>query len=254
MKKLLEEAALFRALAAAFRYPDAETRKTVTAMFAALHTGDGTRRRSVARADLLQRVEDAWSATDGAALESEYLRLFHGAGSCALRETAYGDGRRIAGRSAELADIAGFYRAFGLRVAERRPDLPDHLSAELELMSLLLLKEAYAISQGWTERRAIARDAQKEFLASHLGRWVGALADALAANDAPLIYLALVDVVGLAVRRQCRRFRIAPKLAEGRLPRDFMQDDGFDCPRAGGENANARETSDSPKAAEPLVH
>lgn len=231
MKKLLAEAALFRTLAAAFRYPDAETHETVAAMFTALHSSNGVRPGSSAHADLLREAEAAWSATDGAVLQSEYLRLFHGSGACALRETAYGDGRRIAGRPTELADIAGFYRAFGLKLAERRPDLPDHLSAELELMSVLLLKEAYALSQGWAEQRTVARDAAKEFLASHLGRWVGTLANALEENEAPLVYLALMDLVCLSVRRQCRRFRIAPKLAQGRLPPDFMQNDAFDCPR-----------------------
>lgn len=72
----------------------------------------------------------------------------------------------------EMADIAGFYRAFGFNfVAER----PDHICLELEFMRVLALKETMALQERDLERAELAVNAEKEFLSSHLGRWTEAL-------------------------------------------------------------------------------
>jgi TorA maturation chaperone TorD len=219
-----------------FRYPDAGVRTDLTAAFAELRTAQAGRVRLASWKTVFGTAEEAWNTADAAWLESEYVRLFLAGGPCPLRETAYGDGRRIAGRAYELADISGFYRAFGCRLSRDRAQVADHLSAELEFASVMLVKEAYAIAEGWEEQREITRNAVKDFFEYHLGRWVRALADALAEHDPPAVYTALVDLTCAAVAGQCRRFRITPELAEGRLPRDFMQAEVFDCPQVAAES------------------
>ena len=72
----------------------------------------------------------------------------------------------------EMADIAGFYKAFGVFVEAERP---DYLSMELEFMRLLALKEAKATVISDMENREICHNAQKKFLESHLGRWTATL-------------------------------------------------------------------------------
>ncbi|MGD2079888.1 MAG: molecular chaperone TorD family protein [Nitrospirota bacterium] len=72
----------------------------------------------------------------------------------------------------EMADVAGFYRAFGL---EFEGDRADHLCMELEFMRLLALKEARALLDGEGDNAEICVSAQREFMGSHLGRWVGSL-------------------------------------------------------------------------------
>lgn len=72
----------------------------------------------------------------------------------------------------EMADIAGFYRAFGFNFEGERP---DHLCLELEFMRILSLKEAMAIQKGDQEKFDITINAEKEFLSSHIGRWTEAL-------------------------------------------------------------------------------
>lgn len=75
--------------------------------------------------------------------------------------------------SVEMADVAGFYRAFGL---DFPGDRPDHISMELEFMRVVTMKEAKALMDGDKENAEICISAQKSFLSAHLGRWYALLA------------------------------------------------------------------------------
>jgi len=81
----------------------------------------------------------------------------------------------------------------------------DHLCIELEFMSVLAAKEAYAIQQNLdAEPLAIVRDAQRDFLREHLGRWSPAFGRRLrAAADGPLA--ALGDFLRAFVEAECAR-------------------------------------------------
>jgi len=73
-------------------------------------------------------------------------------------------------KTQNLADVAGFYRAFGLQI-QGGTERVDHLSVELEFFSYLCLKEAYAAQREASEDVEITLSAQKKFLEEHLGRW-----------------------------------------------------------------------------------
>jgi TorA maturation chaperone TorD len=77
------------------------------------------------------------------------------------------------GVTPRLADIAGFYRAFGVAVPGNRP---DHIVAELEFMALVLRAEAEAVDAGEPARARVAADAARAFLRDHLGTWIDAWA------------------------------------------------------------------------------
>lgn len=67
-----------------------------------------------------------------------------------------------------IADIVGFYKAFGLEVNKERPDL---LSTEFEFMHYLIFKRIYAIEKEIDdkgEKVLICYDAEKKFFSEHI--------------------------------------------------------------------------------------
>lgn len=72
----------------------------------------------------------------------------------------------------EMADISGFYRAFGFDFIGERP---DHLCLELEFMRILSLKESIALNEGNQDNLKVTINAEKDFISSHLGRWIDGL-------------------------------------------------------------------------------
>lgn len=110
-------------------------------------------------------------------LQAEHRRVFGLVGSQCY-ETEFGLPHEFR-QSQELADLAGFYQAFGFRMGGRVRERPDHIAVELEFMYLLCLKEAYAVEHGTIEQVEIARNAQAAFLKDHLGTWIEAFAASL---------------------------------------------------------------------------
>ena len=110
-------------------------------------------------------------------------------------EGAWEDAPQLAGKAALLADVAGFYAAFGLVPGEAQPDVEDHIAAECEFMSALALKEAYALAQRDDEGVAITSAAQSRFVGDHLGRWSGTFAEALR-DASPLPYYGALATPG----------------------------------------------------------
>lgn len=95
---------------------------------------------------------------------------------CPPYETEYCPQTFSVYRSNQLADIAGFYCAFGLEPSRVNPERHDHIVLELEFMAWLILKEAHT----WVGGRAqICRDAQRRFLEDHLLWWAPAFAFAI---------------------------------------------------------------------------
>lgn len=82
-------------------------------------------------------------------------------------------------RSHQLADIAGYYRAFGLQPSEESPERHDHISLELEFMARLNNKVLYATEQGDLENASLCREAQAHFVEQHLSWWATAFALAI---------------------------------------------------------------------------
>jgi TorA maturation chaperone TorD len=223
----LRRAVLLTRLARCFEYPTSAHRGVVLALLA-----------EPEHEVIFGPILTAWRDADGTSLEPEYCRLFLGSAPCPPNETAWGDGRRFGGMAAELADLQGFYRAFGFELSPLAHDTADHLCVELEFLAALLVKDAYARYQGCDEAHEVASRAVHAFLEAHLGRWVDAFAQSLHDHGADSAYLEAARAVAAVVRAECERAgaRIAARVS---LVRRDSEADGLRCPLAGDHPVGA---------------
>ncbi|MEK7483194.1 MAG: molecular chaperone TorD family protein [Planctomycetota bacterium] len=82
-------------------------------------------------------------------------------------------------RSHQIADIAGYYAAFGIEPSRQFPLRADHIVLEFEFMAWVISKALYAEDDGESDGEAICKEAQKKFFQEHLVWWVPAFASAL---------------------------------------------------------------------------
>lgn len=147
---------------------------------------------------------------DPRALGRRRVRLFD-QGRVSPHETSYvpvGAG----GHTSVLADIAGFYRAFGMKVTGERP---DHVMAELEFASLATLAEHHHRSEGRIDAADNCAEALASFLGEHLGCWLERLAARLVSVDPEGPYGAVVEVAARFVSDECRRRGVVPMRPSG---------------------------------------
>ncbi|MCP5111257.1 MAG: molecular chaperone TorD family protein, partial [bacterium] len=101
-------------------------------------------------------------------------------------------------RAGELADIAGFYRAFGLERDSEKRERPDHLSLELEFMAHVIAREVHAEKSDdprLREKVSVCREAQRNFFEAHLAWWVPGFAELLHRTCTGGLYAALAPAL-----------------------------------------------------------
>lgn len=137
-------------------------------------------------------------------LDAEVKRTFdHGSSrDWPPYETEYGVDNLFQ-QTQELADIAGFYRAWGLSPERERP---DHASVELEFLAYLAEKETAARTD---EHRSIAREARRKFLADHAGRWMPVFAARLERTPSTF-YQAYARALKEFIRRETEALGAVP--------------------------------------------
>jgi len=142
------------------------------------------------------RRGQTWDAVFGLVVSQE----------CPPFETEYLPSRDAFQRAQELADVAGFYQAFGLQPPPRCGLRPDHAALELEFVAFLLEKirtsassfapagnrggccraastpdrlAAEAAAAAADEHEKICRDALRSFMTDHVAWWIPTFARAL---------------------------------------------------------------------------
>ena len=134
------------------------------------------------RVDALRQAADSADVDE---LNASHVACFGHAvrGACPPYELEYG-GSEIIQQASELADVAGFYEAFGLTFDGPEHDRPDHISAECEFMQVMTIKEALALEADNVAQVDQCRTAQRAFLLAHWCAWVPAFAHRLIEADA----------------------------------------------------------------------
>lgn len=228
----LRRAATYRVLAAAFAYPTPERLRDLAERAAQAAAASPV----PALAAALGRLADAASGADVRTLAGEYLGLFEGAVRCPPYEGAWGP-QQMSGKAALLADIAGFYTAFGVTPAAPHADIEDHAGAELEFMSVLALKEAHAVAEALTDAVTVTREAEAAFVAEHLGRWTEAFAARLQALATPGFYPAAAALLAGWVAEECRVLGVTPSRVDAPAAAETAP---LTCPMAAGGSDEAR--------------
>ena len=101
-------------------------------------------------------------------------------------------------RTQKLADLNGFYKAFGMEVESI--ERADHISTQTEFLSFLLLKELLAVQNDLHDEKEVCEKAFADFNNDHFLDWVDMLAENLATHVDSRFY----SVVGRFLREFLR--------------------------------------------------
>jgi DMSO reductase family type II enzyme chaperone len=220
--------ALYEALALGFRPPAADTvaRLATPAGAAGLAAAAELLDRDAGPPALAPRVRRL-AATDTRALAATYQDLFGHVvrGAAPAYETEYG-ADDLFRQPQELADLGGFYAAFGLALAAHAAERADHVACECEFLMFLARKEAAALERADAATAREAARAARLFLRDHVGRFVPSLCERIRRAGAGGFYDALADLAEAFVARDCARLGVeagAPSLqlrsaVEDRVP------------------------------------
>ena len=181
---------IYALIAAAFSYPEVEFYQRLSTQqflselesnLKALHYGG-------------QIQLGDWAIPSLEELQEEYIRLFSAGSPCPAYQTEYAS-PHIFSKTQTLADISGFYQAFGLEVGSKQRERVDFIGTELEFMSYLCFKAAYALTNGSKDNFEIVLDAQKKFFRQHLAPWGSLYSRQMAEQASLLLYNALGNLL-----------------------------------------------------------
>ncbi len=154
-------------------------------------------------AGALEGVADALTGATASSLERAYRERFTHVHprDCPLYETDH-TSREVWRQASDLADLGGFYRAFGLEESGERV---DHVSVELEFLHVLAYKRAWALDNRQAEHAEVCGRAEGSFLRDHVLRWLPDVAERLQAIGAGTPYAALGALMDAVLRAESAR-------------------------------------------------
>ncbi len=132
-------------------------------------------------------------------------------------ETEYGT-EALFRQPQELAHIAGYYAAFGLKPRAEDGERVDHVSCECEFFGFLCRKEAFALTAGpepggssesRLEMLDTTRKAARSFLKDHLGRFGTAFGLKLSREDAGGLFGLLAALLVTLLRLESERLDVS---------------------------------------------
>ena len=192
MNEALAKAVIYRTFSIAFQEPTRERLRDMGAFdgfslfveaLRCVETPEGT-----GTLDGAVRPLTAVPVGDVDALARQYWRVFGHTtrGLVCACETEFGDDNKFQ-QPQQLADIAGYYLAFGLTPPSASEARLDHVACECEFLEFLNRKQARLLAmdldgEGDQETLDVTAQAERTFLRDHLGHFGRAFSAALAAD------------------------------------------------------------------------
>ncbi|MGH3077487.1 MAG: TorD/DmsD family molecular chaperone [Gaiellaceae bacterium] len=213
-------AALWRLLSLGSAHPSAESFAEVEALAEAVLELEG----SPAVGELLAAIR----ASTPEELEAERQSLFGGSVAVAPYEGSYEVDPVRQGR--QLADVAGFYRAFGAEAHGPAAERPDHVGCELEFLAFLELERMLLAESDDESGADLVDEIAGSFVRDHAGRWLPAFfAGVREAAKAGSVFAALAALGERAVAEEVERRGVEPSPLPRRHARLSVEQDAFDC-------------------------
>ncbi len=215
VRSALAGSAAYGLLGYAFRYPDEQWLAGLADRDRWIGWPETLAKKNGALGDSIRRIQeglfspDATHQFDLETVQRTFSRLFGHAvrGACSLYELEYGNSE-IFQRASQLADIQGFYSAFGLELTADMHERADHVSVECEFMSVLATKEAYALEQGHDEGHEIVRSAAARFVQGHVGRLLPSFGRRIHEADPEGLYGALGSFASRFIQSECKAYDV----------------------------------------------
>jgi len=162
-------------------------------------------------------------------MQSEYLSVFDMGRKVTPYETEYVR-EKIGRKPRLLADIAGFYKAFGFEVntdAKNREAI-DHISVELEFMLLLYLKLVLAMDDRLQERVEIVKDAIRTFLKDHLAGWGLLYCSLVKESEAHEFYKKVCALLNMLLESELKKYGLDAGALQRGLFVPYRQNPGME--------------------------
>lgn len=153
---------------------------------------------------------------------------------CTPYETEYHPPDEAFFRAQQMADVAGFYRAFGVRPSAAAPEQPDYLPLELEFVALLLTKKRLALADGAEDQARVCEDAARDFVRDHLVWWVPSFCAGVQKRAGGGFYAAVARLLAALVAADRVRYDLPPpRVPLPGVPAAPAEDEGG-CGACGG--------------------
>jgi TorA maturation chaperone TorD len=137
-------------------------------------------------------------------------------------------------QSQSLADVAGFYHAFGLRLDGPLAERPDHIVPQWEFLGLLAFMEWRAGRDAQAEGVESCRSAARAFIKDHAATWMFAWFTRVRRESPDGLLAAACDVAEAVLRDACRSFGLSAGPAWLELRPVGEEDSTISCGAAGG--------------------
>ncbi len=209
---------IYKILSLGLAYPDKKNWAMIDKHIMAIENlleGELSTRVAGFKRDLLknqQRIDE---------IKADYLSLFDIGRKVSPYETEY-MAEKVSRKPFELADIAGFYAAFGFDVNEdtRNKEALDHISIELEFMAILSWKEEYAREMKQDENLMIVQDARMKFFKEHFAKWGFFYCQQVCSLSESDFFKGLAAILQLVLNIECERYMLDVSLFDREMVRE----------------------------------